>query len=150
MQAKMHDRGEMAETAIQSRTEKKLRAYVSALQTEVNDYDEIFRDLVVVSECKDVDEMVKKFIQVEDVNFADFNYAKDQSTRARQYESEIEDFVNGIEEMQQQGANLCKERKNIMNGMEEKIGLAEQMEATTSNLNKYEFMNSTVELSFFS
>lgn len=113
MATKTLERSELFEASIQGRKEKKLRDYVKTLQGQVNNYDDIFQRLVEVSGMEDVDEMVKKFVLVEDENFAAFNYIKEQTEKIQVKEAAIESFKEQIKKMNVDETIIDAERKQI-------------------------------------
>lgn len=91
------------------------------LQNEFECYDEIFKRLVDVSGFKDVDEMVKHFIEVEDKNFAQFNFVNEQGMERKQYQADIESLKAEIVDLGNLTSTLTAERKKILAELEDKF-----------------------------
>ena len=113
MTAKTEERSELYEATVQGRKEKMLRDYVKTLQGKVENYEDIFGKLVEVSGMEDVGEMVKKFILVEDENFASFNYIKEQTQSIQSKEASIAAFKHQIDRMSVDETVVDAERKQI-------------------------------------
>lgn len=67
-----------------------------------------------------VDEMVNKFIRVEDENFASFNFVKEQNQSIQFREGAILDFRSQINSMGQKEVILEKKHKDILKDIKEK------------------------------
>jgi len=113
MATKTVERAEMYEATIQGRKEKKLRDYVKTLQGQVDNFEEIFNQLIDVSGEEDVTEMVNKFILIEDENFATFNYIKDQTQKIQEKEAAIAAFNEQISKMNVDEKVIDAERQQI-------------------------------------
>lgn len=132
MTTKTVERAELYESTIQGRKEKKLQDYVKTLQGQVDNYEDIFNKLIEVSGMTDVDEMVKKFILVEDENFASFNYIKEQTQKIQEKEDSIAAFKEQIDKMNVDETVIDAERKQIHDRLlqEEKDAIAEHQRLT--------------------
>jgi len=119
MTTKSEERGELYEATVQGRREKKLRDHVKALQGEVENYDEIFSQLVEVSGLDDVNEMVNHFIRVEDENFAAFNYIKEQTQVIQEKEAASAAFNKQIEKISLEETSVDASRQKIQDKLEQ-------------------------------
>ena len=78
-----------------------------------NDFD------LQVSGLDNVDEMVSKFIRVEDENFASFNFVKEQNQSIQFREGAILNFRSQINSLGQNEVILEKKHKDILNDIKE-------------------------------
>ena len=91
------------------------------LQNEVDFYDEMFHCLIEVSGHNNVDTMVKRYIEVEDKNFALFNFVNNQTMDKKQCEADIEALKLEIVTLRNLNSNMTTERKKIMAELEGKF-----------------------------
>lgn len=71
-----------------------------------------------VSGIQDIDEMVKKFIKIDDENFALFNFVKEQSQQVQQKEAAVENLKQQIEKIQIEDVRVEKQQKEIIGQLE--------------------------------
>lgn len=62
---------------------------------------------------------VPRFIEVEDRNFALFNYVNEMNNEIEMLQDQMKEIRNEIEDFENQGAQLDSERKKILNDLEE-------------------------------
>ena len=109
---------------------------MKALQSEVEYYSEILGRLMEVSGLSDVDEMVTRYIAIEDQNFALFTFVKDQELLLEELQSEIENLQAEIEKLRSLNSTITAERKVILKELEEKLKRVSQTRRTDSAENK--------------
>eukprot|EP00794_Sanderia_malayensis_P011084 gene11084-12252_t len=136
MNTKRQDLSIMYEQAIQQRKDKKSVNNVKVLQKEVENYNEIFKRLVEVSGDTNVDEMVNKFIDTDDKNFALFNYVNEQNIQCKQYQIGIEQLKKDISALKTSCGNTTAERTTINKELEEKYDQISQERITSNKLYK--------------
>ncbi len=91
------------------------------LQKEVEHYDEIFKRLIEVSGDANVDTMVTRFIETEDMNFAMFNYVNEQNMQCKQLQADIERLKVNTSALSNYCGSMSTERKKIYKEVEEKF-----------------------------
>ncbi|XP_066922490.1 coiled-coil domain-containing protein 63-like [Clytia hemisphaerica] len=120
MQTKMEERTEIYETAVKDRREKKLLNYVKGLQVELEHYENIFNELQKVSGTSDIDNMVEKFIRIEDQNFALFNFVKEQAQEVQAMDNNINSIREQIDSMRKEDVHLENKHKAIKKSLQDK------------------------------
>ena len=114
MTTKANELSEIYEQAVQGRRDKLLSANIRNLQSQVERYEDILEKLVKVSGYEDADAMVKKFVRIEDENFALFNYVNEQNIQWQQLENQIEEIKAEIELLSNFESSATSERKVIL------------------------------------
>lgn len=118
MNTKCTDRVEMFKSAKLEEQEKRMRAYISSLQTEVDGFSKIFAELHEVSGKEDIDEMINAFITEEDSNFAKYNYCKEQYMKIRDYEASIGRLATRLEDLSKEEVYISEAHRNLSKEIE--------------------------------
>ncbi|XP_005994268.1 coiled-coil domain-containing protein 114 [Latimeria chalumnae] len=81
-------------------------------------YEEAFQKIKAVSGQEDLHLLVKSFIEVEDQNFAVFNYINEQNNQIESLKDEIEEIQGMIDTFKAQDTQLENEHTAILKGIE--------------------------------
>jgi len=107
-----------------------------ASQTDsVESYEAAFARIKEISGEEDLDLLVNHFIEVEDKNFALFNYVNEQNNVIEMHQEKIQDINDDIERFQKQGVELEVQRKSILATLEERQKSASS--ASEDNAHKF-------------
>lgn len=102
--------------------EKKKESQEDSVET----YEEAFDRIKKMTGEEDIDVLVTRFIEVEDTNFALFNYVNEQNNEIEKLNEEIFAIQLDIENFKDQGIELESQRKVILKNLEEKQSRATQ------------------------
>lgn len=97
-------------------TERKKESQEDSVET----YQEAFEKIKEMTGEDDLDLLVHRFIEVEDKNFALFNYVNEQNNEIETLNDGIQEIRNEIEKFKLQGIELEDQRKKILKELEEK------------------------------
>ncbi|KAJ8321073.1 hypothetical protein KUTeg_002660 [Tegillarca granosa] len=89
-------------------------------EDSVETYEAAFEKIKEMTGEEDLDLLVNKFIEVEDRNFALFNYVNEQNNEIEKLHEQIEEIKNDIEKFKLQGLELESQRKTILKELEDK------------------------------
>ncbi|KAK3087593.1 hypothetical protein FSP39_007948 [Pinctada imbricata] len=89
-------------------------------EDSVETYEAAFERIKEMTGEDDLDLLVHKFIEVEDKNFALFNYVNEQNNEIETLSEQIADINNEIEKFKLQGIELEDQRKKILKELEDK------------------------------
>ncbi|RUS82977.1 hypothetical protein EGW08_009262 [Elysia chlorotica] len=96
--------------------EKKKESQEDSVET----YEEAFQRIKAMTGEDDIDVLVNRFIEVEDTNFALFNYVNEQNNEIEKLNDEIFAIQLEIENFKDQGIELESQRKHILKGLEDR------------------------------
>ncbi|XP_013064556.2 coiled-coil domain-containing protein 63-like [Biomphalaria glabrata] len=97
-------------------SEKKKESQEDSVET----YEEAFVRIREMTGEDDIDILVRRFIEVEDTNFALFNYVNEQNNEIEKLNEDINAIQLEIENFKKQGIELESQRKQILRSLEEK------------------------------
>lgn len=100
--------------------EKKKESQEDSVET----YEQAFQKIKEMTGEDDLDLLVKRFIDVEDTNFALFNYVNEQNNEIEKLNDEIQGIKDDIEKFKEQGIELEDHRRVILKQLEEKQNTA--------------------------
>lgn len=100
--------------------EKKKESQEDSVET----YEHAFQKIKEMTGEDDLDLLVKRFIDVEDTNFALFNYVNEQNNEIEKLNDEIQGIKDDIEKFKEQGIELEEQRRVILKQLEEKQNTA--------------------------
>lgn len=89
-------------------------------EDSVETFEAAFERIKEMTGLEDLDELVRRFIEVEDKNFALFNFVNEQNNEIEQLNDNIQEIKNEIEKFQLQGIELEDQRKRILKELEDK------------------------------
>jgi len=92
-------------------------------------YQRQLQEVIESSQCKDVNELVTKFLAAEDQNFSLFNYVNDINSEIERLEHNVTDMRNQIEQYRGQGMSSDTQRKKTIRDLEEKISKTDKKTA---------------------
>lgn len=93
-------------------------------EDSVEAYEAAFERIKEITEEEDLDLLVQKFIEVEDRNFALFNYVNEQNNEIEMLQEQIAEIKEEIEKFKAQGVEMESQRQTILMNLEEKQGTA--------------------------
>ena len=99
------------------------------LQSQVEDYTEIFKRLVEANGDSDVGVIVDSYIETEDTNFALYNYVTMQNFERKQLQKDISTYKNEIHSLGNLQVKLSKERTAILTELEKKLEIVSKKRA---------------------
>lgn len=85
----------------------------------VESYEEAYRRIKEITGEEDMNIIVEKFIEVEDRNFALFNYVNEQNNQIELLQEQIQEIKDEMDQFQRQGVELEAQRQQILRGLEE-------------------------------
>ncbi|XP_071966563.1 outer dynein arm-docking complex subunit 1 [Engystomops pustulosus] len=86
----------------------------------IETYEQAFQQIQSVTGEDDLDILVNKFIEVEDRNFALFNYVNEQNNEIERLTEQISEIKKEIEEFKALGVRLEQEHRSILKNIEGK------------------------------
>lgn len=95
-------------------------------QDKLNEYQEAFSKIAENTKVKDIDELVKNFIEAEERNFSLSRFVEELTTESEELDTKIADIKKEIEIYKNQGLGHDNERKKLQKELEEKCKEAEK------------------------
>ncbi|KAJ8021559.1 Coiled-coil domain-containing protein 63 [Holothuria leucospilota] len=89
-------------------------------EDSIEAYEEAFQRIIEVTGESDLHKLVGKFIEVEDRNFALFNYVNEKNNQIESLQEQIWETQNEIKKFESQGLEMEEERKKILKSLEER------------------------------
>lgn len=121
-----------AEAAEKRRKEKE--------EHSVDAYETKFKRIQEISGEPNLEKLVDRFIEVEDKNFALFNYVNEKNNQIETLQEEIADLKKEIQRFESQGVELEDQRKRMLEQLEDKRSqtkaLADEYEEKTRGTRK--------------
>eukprot|EP00344_Euplotes_crassus_P001789 CAMPEP_0197001608 /NCGR_PEP_ID=MMETSP1380-20130617/6268_1 /TAXON_ID=5936 /ORGANISM="Euplotes crassus, Strain CT5" /LENGTH=348 /DNA_ID=CAMNT_0042419343 /DNA_START=165 /DNA_END=1208 /DNA_ORIENTATION=- len=105
-------------------------------QEKLNEYQEAFKKIAESTKVKDIDELVKNFIEAEERNFSLSKFVEELTQESEELDTKIEDIKEEIEMYKNQGLGYDNEKKKLQKELEEKI--AENEKEYQKNLIEYQ------------
>ncbi|CAF3461524.1 unnamed protein product [Rotaria socialis] len=93
----------------------------------VEAYESKFKKIQDISREQDLDKLVDKFIEVEDKNFALFNYVNELNNQIEILQEQIAEIKKEIHRFEVQGVDLEDQRKKTLDQLEEKSANATRL-----------------------
>jgi len=121
METKAEERSEMEEESTRRRKMESDKEKGEKAEETVESYEEAFEKIKRVTGIDDIDLLVKRFIEVEDKNFALFNYVNELNNDTETLQDEIDGIENEVRKFKDEGVKLEDERKAILRNLEEKL-----------------------------
>lgn len=114
------------------------------------EYQEAFAKIAKATGAKDIDELVKNFIEAEERNFTLSRFVNELTQETEQLDEEINHIKKDIEEYKNQGLGENNERKKLQKELEEKIRRNEEsydahMTEYKGTLDKINSIKSSIE-----
>ncbi|CAF3580385.1 unnamed protein product [Rotaria socialis] len=114
-----HRKRKEAEASEKRRKEKE--------EHSVEAYESKFKKIQDISREQDLDKLVDKFIEVEDKNFALFNYVNELNNQIEILQEQIAEIKKEIHRFEVQGVDLEDQRKKTLDQLEEKSANATRL-----------------------
>lgn len=92
----------------------------------IESFEIAFREIEEITSESDMDVLVERFIQVEDSNFALFNYVNEQNNEIERIRDAIEQILQNIAEFKSEENRLEEDHKAILSDLEESTSNAVQ------------------------
>ena len=114
------------------------------------EYQEAFAKIAKATGAKDIDELVRNFIEAEERNFTLSRFVSELTQETEQLDEQIDHIKKEIEEYKNQGLGENNERKKLQKEMEEKIRRNEEsydahMTEYKGTLDKINSIKSSIE-----
>ncbi|XP_069493459.1 outer dynein arm-docking complex subunit 1 [Ambystoma mexicanum] len=123
MNTKTHERSiseEVLEARRRREKEESERKRRDPTEETVETYEAAFQQIRSITSEDNLDILVSKFIEVEDRNFALFNYVNEQNNETERLLDQIAEIKKEIEDFKAQGVRLDQEHKMILRELERK------------------------------
>ncbi|XP_064383844.1 uncharacterized protein LOC135332862 [Halichondria panicea] len=120
MSRKDHERTE-AHEAMEAMRRRKDAEKSNERERTVMSYEQAFEKIKEATGITDIDQLVTKFIEVEDQNFALFNYVNELNGEIEMIQEAIQQIKADIEQFKSQGVEMEEKRKTILRGLEEEL-----------------------------
>lgn len=119
-------------------------------EEKLEEYQEAFNRILKATGAKDIDELVRNFIEAEERNFTLSKFVGELTVETEQLEENIEIIKKEIEEYKNQGLGENNERKKMQKELEEKIRRNEEsyeshMAEYRATLDKINSIKSSIE-----
>ncbi|XP_048249157.1 coiled-coil domain-containing protein 63-like [Haliotis cracherodii] len=95
-------------------------------EDSVETYEQAFELIKEMTQEDDLDLLVNRFIEIEDRNFALFNYVNEQNNEIEKLNDDIQIIRDEIEKFKAEGIDLETQRKLILKNLEDKQNEASQ------------------------
>lgn len=92
---------------------------------KVNTFVEVFEDIKAATGCESVNDLVEKFVKVEEQNFSLFNYVNELNMEVEKLEEQMGDIRGEIAKYRGQGNQHEAQRKKVLADLEERLGRTE-------------------------
>jgi len=102
----------------------------SERERTVMSYEQAFEQIKEATGITDIDQLVSKFIEVEDQNFALFNYVNELNGDIELTQEQIQQIKGDIERFKSQGVEMEEKRKTILRGLEADLAAVKEKTAT--------------------
>ncbi len=104
-------------------------------EDKLNEYTQAFSRIAQATGAKDIDELVKNFIEAEERNFTLSRFVNELTTETESLDVQIDSIKKEIEQYKNQGLGENNERKKLQKELESKI--QENEEEYERNLMEY-------------
>ncbi|XP_022090433.1 coiled-coil domain-containing protein 63-like [Acanthaster planci] len=88
-------------------------------EDSIEAYEAAFQRIAEITKETDLNKLVHKFIEVEDRNFALFNFVNEQNNEIEIQQDQIAEIQEEISEFKRQGSAMEEQRMTILKGLEE-------------------------------
>ncbi|KAL5492038.1 hypothetical protein EMCRGX_G017427 [Ephydatia muelleri] len=120
MRRKDHERTEAHEEMEMTRRKREADKATEREET-VMSYEVAFEKIKAATGITDIDQLVHKFIEVEDQNFALFNYVNELNGDIELVQEQIQEIKEEIERFKSQGTEMEEKRKAILRQLEDEL-----------------------------
>jgi coiled-coil domain-containing protein 63/114 len=93
----------------------------------VEAYETKFKEIEQITGENDLDKLVERFIQVENKNYALFNYVNELNNQVELLQEQIDQIKTDIRQFEKQGIEMEEQRKRILRELEQKYRNATQL-----------------------
>lgn len=112
---------EMDEESLARKRKKDAAEKAEKAEEAITTYEQAFEKIREVTSIQDTDKLVKRFIEVEDQNFALFNYVNELNNSIESIQEQINTVKDDIDKFKMESVDLESERKKILGDLEEKL-----------------------------
>lgn len=122
MRIKSEERAEMMEGELSSQRKKKdEKEKGDKAEETIESYESAFHTIKEATGIEDIDQLVNKFIEVEDKNFALFNYVNELNNEIEQLQEQINESQAEIEKFKSEEVEMASQRKALLKGLEDNL-----------------------------
>lgn len=93
----------------------------------VEAYESKFKEIEQITGEHDLDKLVERFIQVENKNYALFNFVNELNNQVELLQEQIDQIKTDMRQFEKQGIEMEEQRKRILKELEQKYRTASQM-----------------------
>lgn len=93
----------------------------------VEAYEAKFKEIEQITGENDLDKLVERFIQVENKNYALFNYVNELNNQVESLQEQIDQIQNDMKQFEKQGIEMEEQRKQILKELEQKYRNSTQL-----------------------
>ena len=93
----------------------------------VEAYEAKFKEIEQITGETDLDKLVERFIQVENKNYAIFNYVNELNNQVELLQEQIDQIKTDVRQFEKQGIEMEEQRKRILRELEQKHKNASQL-----------------------
>lgn len=119
-----------AHEQMEAMKKKKEAEKSSEREKTVMSYEQAFEKIKEATGITDIDQLVNKFIEVEDQNFALFNYVNELNGEMELVQEQIKEIKAEIEQFKSQGVEMEEKRKAILRGLEAELAEVTERKAS--------------------
>jgi len=122
MRIKSEERAEMMEGELSSQRKKKdEKERGDKAEETIESYEAAFQTIKEATGIEDIDLLVSKFIEVEDKNFALFNYVNELNNEIELLQEQINENQAEIEKFKSEEVEMASQRKALLKDLEDSL-----------------------------
>lgn len=122
MRVKSEERAEMMEGELSSQRKKKdEKERGDKAEETIESYEAAFQTIKEATGIEDIDLLVAKFIEVEDKNFALFNYVNELNNEIELLQEQINENEAEIEKFKSEEVEMASQRKALLKNLEDSL-----------------------------
>ncbi|KXJ14271.1 coiled-coil domain-containing protein 63 [Exaiptasia diaphana] len=138
MRVKGEERAELMEGEMTSRRKKRdEKDKGDKAEETIVSYETAFQKIKEATEIEDIDLLVNKFIEVEDKNFALFNYVNELNNQIEMIQEQINESNADIEKFKSEGVEMESQRKAIMKSLDDQLNEETEQHEQYDNQHKH-------------
>jgi hypothetical protein len=130
MTRKDHERSD-AHREMEATRRRKIAEKTEEREKTVMSYEEAFQSIQEATGIVDIDHLVNRFIEVEDENFALFNYVNELSGNIELIQETISELRDDMTKFKKEGIALEQDRQVILQRLEQDLNITEKSILTT-------------------
>lgn len=121
MRIKSEERAEIEGEMSNQRKKKDEKEKGDKAEETIESYESAFQTIKEATGIEDIDQLVSKFIEVEDKNFALFNYVNELNNEIELLQEQISESREDIEKFKSEEVEMASQRKALLKGLEDSL-----------------------------